>query len=158
MASRALLNQFAYQHLVPCIDVGVGILVADGRIEYVTGRVQMLSPGLACMVCTEKLDAEQVRRELLSEEQRKRDPYITGATVAQPAVISLNAIVSSAAVSMFLGAVTGTPYEARMLIYDGIRGSLRPAAMEPRPHCIVCSEDGALARGQSWNLPLRPGE
>lgn len=155
MASRAVLNQIAYQYLIPTIDIGVGILVSDGAIEYITGRTQMLAPGLPCMVCTEKLDAEQVRRELLSEEMRKADPYITGATLPQPAVISLNSTMSSAAITMFLSAIAGIPSEARMVIYDGIRGSLRPAAMQPRPQCIVCSYDGALARGSTWDLPMR---
>lgn len=155
MASRALLNQLAYQYLIPCIDMGVGIGVDHGKVQYVTGRTQMLSAGLPCLVCTDKLDAEQVRRELMTEEQRKSDPYITGAQVPQPAVISLNSTVSSAAITMFLAAVAGIPSDARMVIYDGVRGSLRPAAMAPRPHCIVCSHDGALARGATWQLPER---
>jgi len=155
MASRAVLNQIAYQMLIPCIDVGVGIGVGEGVVRYITGRTQMLSPDLPCLVCTDKLDAEQVRRELLTDEQRKQDPYIVGAVVPQPAVISLNSTMSSAAITMFLAAVTGIPSEARMVIYDGVRGSLRPAAMAPRPHCIVCSYDGALARGQRWRLPTR---
>jgi molybdopterin/thiamine biosynthesis adenylyltransferase len=155
MASRALLNQLAYQHLIPCIDMGVGIGVIDGKIQYITGRTQMLSPGLPCLVCTDKLDAEQVRRELMTEEQRRRDPYIVGALVPQPAVISLNSTVSSAAIMMFLAAVTGIPSDARMVIYDAVRGSLRPAAMAPRPHCIACSYDGALGRASTWQLPRR---
>lgn len=155
MASRAVLNQLAYQYLVPCIDVGVAVGVANREVQYVTGRTQMLSPSLPCLVCTELLDAEQVRRELLSEEQKKRDQYIVGASVPQPAVISLNSTMSSAAVTMFLSAVTGMPSNARMVIYDAIRGTLRPNAMTPRPHCIVCSLEGALARGTTWRLPTR---
>lgn len=155
MASRAVLNQLAYQYLVPCIDVGVAVGVVDRKIQYVTGRTQMLSPTLPCLVCTELLDAEQVRRELLTEEQRKRDPYIVGAPIPQPAVISLNSTVSSAAVTMFLSAVAGMPSDARMQIYDAIRGSVRPNAMTPRSHCIVCSHEGALARGSTWSLPTR---
>jgi molybdopterin/thiamine biosynthesis adenylyltransferase len=155
MASRAVMNQLAYQYLIPFVDVGVGIAVHDGKVQYITGRTQMLAPGLPCLVCTDKLDAEQVRRELLTEEQRKQDPYITGAAIPQPAVISLNSTMSSAAVTMFLAAVTGIRSDARMLIYDGVRGSLRPAAGPPRPHCIVCSTDGAFGRGQTWRLPTR---
>lgn len=155
MASRALLNQLAYQCLIPCIDMGVGIGVLEDKIQYITGRTQMLSPGLPCLVCTDKLDAEQVRRELMTEDQRRRDPYIVGAQVPQPAVISLNSTMSSAAITMFLAAVTGVPSDARLVIYDGIRGSLRPAAMAPRQHCIACSYDGALARGSTWDLPKR---
>ena len=155
MASRAVMNQLAYQYLVPCIDVGVGIYVNAGKVEYITGRAQMLSPGLACMVCTDKLDAEQIRRELMTEDERRKDQYIQGEKIPQPAVVSLNSTMSSAAVTMFLAAVTGIPSDARLLHYDGIRGSMRPAGMEPRPHCIVCSAEGALARGTSWTLPTR---
>ena len=155
MASRAVLNQLAYQHLIPCIDMGVGIGAEEGRIKYISGRVQMLSAGLPCLVCTDKLDAEQVRREMLIENQREADPYIQGAVVAQPAVISLNSTISSAAVTMFLAAVTGIPSAARMLTYDGMLGTLRAVAMDPRLHCIACSENGALARGASWSLPTR---
>jgi molybdopterin-synthase adenylyltransferase len=155
MASRAVLNQLAYQYLVPCIDMGVAIGVSGGQVRYISGRTQMLSPGLPCLVCTDKLDAEQVRRELMTPEQRNRDPYIVGEAVPQPSVISLNSTVVAAAVTMFLAAVTGVPSQARMVIYDGMRGSLRPAAMPPRPHCIVCSLEGALARGNAWSLSTR---
>lgn len=155
MASRALLNQVAYQYLIPCIDMGVGIHTNKGQIQYISGRTQMLSPGLPCLVCTDVLDAEQVRRELMTEEQRKLDPYIIGDNIPQPAVISINSLVSSAAITMFLSAVTGIPSEPRLLNYDGKRGILRPSVTDPRSHCIVCSYQGALARGNSWSLPLR---
>lgn len=155
MASRAFLNQLAYQHLIPCIDIGVGIGASGGAISYITGRTQMLSPGLPCLVCTDKLDAEQIRRELLTEEQLKQDPYVVGEKIPQPAVISLNSTMSSAAITMFLAAVTAIPSESRMVIYDAIRGSLRPAAMDPRPRCIVCSYEGGFARGNTWQLIKR---
>jgi len=155
MASRALINQFAYQNLIPCIDMGVAVGTQDGLVTYIAGRTQMLSPGLPCLVCTDKLDAEQVRREMLTPAQRAADPYIVGGGVEQPAVISLNATVTAAAVTMFLAAMTGIPSDARLLHYDGVRGTLRAAAMEPRPACIVCSPSGALGRGASWQLPSR---
>ena len=157
MASRAVLNQLAYQYLIPCIDMGVGIHVVDGDVRFIAGRVQMLSPGLSCLVCTDKLDFEQVRREMLTEVQRKTDPYILGEAVPQPAVISLNSTVSSAAVTMFLAAVAGVPSAARMLTYDGKLGSMRAAGMDPRPECVACSEEGALGRGEKWPLPTRKG-
>lgn len=154
-ASRAVLNQLAYQYLIPCIDMGVGIHVKDDAIRFIAGRVQMLSPGLPCLICTDKLNFEQVRREMLTEEQRKADQYIQGAEVKQPSVISLNSTVSSAAVSMFLAAVAGVPSAARMLSYDGKLGTMRAAAMDPRPGCIACSEEGGMGIGDNWPLPTR---
>ncbi len=49
--SRAVLNQFAYQYFVPMIDMGVVIITDNFKIKNIAGRVQLLSPGLACMVC-----------------------------------------------------------------------------------------------------------
>jgi molybdopterin-synthase adenylyltransferase len=154
-ASRALLNQIAYQYLIPCIDMGVAIYANAGTVTRVAGRVQMLSPGLPCLICANWLDSNQVRIEMLTSEQRRQDPYFIGHSVPHPAVISLNGTVSSAAVTMFLSAVAGFPSDARMLIYDGIRGAMRPTIMTPDANCIVCSQSGALARGTSWALPIR---
>lgn len=157
MASRAVLNQLAYQYLIPCIDMGVGIHAAEGDVRFIAGRVQMLSPGLPCLMCTDKLDFEQVRRDMMTDAQRQADPYIQGEAVPQPAVISLNSTVSSVAVTMFLAAVAGVPSAARMLTYDGKLGTMRAAGMDPRPGCVACSEDGGMGLGDKWPLPTRKG-
>jgi molybdopterin/thiamine biosynthesis adenylyltransferase len=154
-ASRAVVGQLAYQHLVPTFDMGVSITVRDGAVTHVTGRVQMLSPGLPCLTCTGALDSEQIRRELLTPEQRRADPYVDGANEPQPAVISLNSTMASLAVTMFLGAVTPAPAAARFQFYDGVRGTVRATRASQVESCIVCSTSGALARGGSWPLPVR---
>ena len=154
-ASRAVANQIAYQHLVPAIDMGVGIGVADGRVAHVTGRVQMLSPGLPCLTCGRAIDADQVRREMQTPEERAADPYVEGEHEPQPAVISINSTVSSLAVTMLLGAVTPIPAGPRHQRYDGLRGRVTEMAVAAHPRCVVCSPAGALARGASWPLPTR---
>ncbi|WP_081969402.1 HesA/MoeB/ThiF family protein [Paracoccus sanguinis] len=155
-ASRAVVNQAAYQHLVPAIDMGVSITVANGSVSHITGRVQMLAPGLPCLACCRALDAEAIRREMQTPEQRAADPYVHGVREPQPAVVSINSTVSSLAVTMLLGAVTPVPAKARHLTYDGIRGRVRETAFAVQPNCIVCSPAGALAKGSSWGLPVRP--
>lgn len=77
-ASRAVVGQIAYQYLIPCIDMGVSITVRATEITHVTGRVQMLAPDLPCLLCTRALDSEQIRREMLTPEQRAADPYVQG--------------------------------------------------------------------------------
>jgi molybdopterin/thiamine biosynthesis adenylyltransferase/proteasome lid subunit RPN8/RPN11 len=153
--SRAVLNQFAYQYLVPAIDMGVVIATAKGRITHVAGRTQMLVPGLACMACGNLLDAEQVRRDLMTDFERQQDPYIVGQPEPAPAVISLNATIASMAVTMFLNAIVGIPGSARFLNYNAMTGTCRPVLSVPHPSCIVCSHRGALARGDEWPLPAR---
>lgn len=155
--SRALLNQIAYQYLIPCIDMGVAIGANAGTIVSITGRVQMLAPGLPCLACGALLDPEAIRLDFLPEEQRKNEPYFVGGGVTQPAVISINGVVASLAVTMFLGAVAGVTSPARLLFYDGIKGSVRPTSCNVVPDCIVCSPTrGALAQGDLWPLPSSP--
>ena len=63
--SRSVLNQIAYQYLIPVIDMGISIRVQDGMISHITGRIQMLSPGLGCLVCGNLLDSNQVRWDFM---------------------------------------------------------------------------------------------
>lgn len=154
-ASRAVVNQAAYQHLIPGIDMGVRITVAQDIITHITGRVQMLSPGLSCLTCTRALDSKRILREMMTDEQRAADPYIDGLHEPQPAVISLNSTVASLAVTMMLGAVTPVPAGPRHQHYDGIRGQVRVKEEKVREGCITCSSQGSLARGSSWELPVR---
>jgi molybdopterin/thiamine biosynthesis adenylyltransferase len=154
--SRAVINQLAYQYLIPTIDIGVRVQAQLGKIRSMTGRIQMLSPGLPCLVCHNLLDPEEVRRDLLSEEARAHDPYIVGAVEPQPAVISLNGTVASLGITMMLSAVVGLPVPARHQLVLFNRGVVRVAASEPLPQCVVCSLKGALARGDTWPMPGRP--
>lgn len=153
--SRAVLNQLAYQFFVPVIDIGVRIDAKDGKITSVVGRVQQLAPGLPCLICESLLDSEQVRRDLLTDVERKRDPYIVGAQEAQPAVISINGVAASLAVTMFLSVTCGLPLATRHQIYLADRGTVRNVTSVPAPTCFVCSKEGAFGRGDRRQLPWR---
>lgn len=151
--SRAILNQIAYQYLIPCIDLGVAI-VSDGKqITHIAGRVQLLAPNQACLICTNNINTDQVRYDLMTEEQKKSDPYFLGQGEPAPAIVSVNSTVSSLATTMFLGVIAGLQTKARYLHYNGLQGAVRPVAAPADPNCIICSRFGALARGDSWPLP-----
>lgn len=154
--SRTVLNQIAYQYMIPAIDLGIHIQAKEGKVKTMAGRVQMLAPGLACLVCSNLLDPEQVRRDFLGPEARKRDPYISGAVEPQPAVISLNGTVASLGVTMMLSAVVGIPLSARYQIIRFERGVVRAVLQSQNADCIVCSLRGALGRGDAWPLPSKP--
>jgi len=153
--SRAVLNQFAYQYLVPVIDLGVAIVAADRKVTHIAARTQMLAPGLGCLMCGEMLNSEAVRVDLLTDYERAADPYIIGVHEPAPAVISLNATIASMAVTMFLSAAVGIPSNARLVNYNGITGVTRAAEITRHPTCIACSLRGALARANEWPLPAR---
>lgn len=154
--SRYVLNEFAYRFLVPSFDCGAVIAVDKGVVTHMSARVQMLAPSLSCLTCSNLLDPEQVRRDLLTDYERALDPYIEGGNAPQPAVISLNGATVSLSVTMFLGAFCGFPARSRHQRYDAMRGTVRNIDTAPVENCISCSNNGALAVGDSWPLPGRP--
>lgn len=154
--SRAVLNQIAYQHMIPVIDMGVRIDATEGVVSAISGRAQMLAPGLPCLVCTSFLNPEEVRRDFLDDADRAKDQYIVGSAEPQPAVVSLNGTVSSLAVTMMLAAVTGLPSAARHQVMIGRDGVIRAVAGECRSGCPVCSLNGAFGRGDAWSLMGKP--
>lgn len=153
--SRSVVQQVAYQHLIPCIDLGSTITQADGRITGIFGRVQLLTPGLPCLWCSELLDAGQVRQDLMNESERRLDPYIVGGREPAPSVISLNGTVVSLAVSMLLGVEAGAPIDATHVIYNARAATLRSVRGSAQDGCFICSRKGALAWGADRPLLTR---
>lgn len=153
--SRAVMQQVVYQYLIPAIDVGSIITASEGRVTGIHGRVQALAPGLPCLTCSELIDSEQVRRDLMSEQERNLDPYIEGANEPAPAVISINGTLTSLAVTMFMGMTVGVPTDGRYVLYNARKPSLRAVVGRQTPNCYICSPEGVLARGDSQPLYTR---
>lgn len=155
--SRHLINQVAYQYLVPAFDMGVSISRADGADDLALwAHACMLTPGRPCLWCAGHLDSNQVRRDLMTGAQRRADPYFNqpGSGVAQPAVISLTSTAASLAVTMFLSAAVGIPAPARHLTYDAGRGRAAPLEVSAITGCHYCGDAG-IAMGDEIPLPER---
>ncbi|MEK6805726.1 MAG: ThiF family adenylyltransferase [Pseudomonadota bacterium] len=151
-SSRAFISELAYAYLVPTFDIGVAISADKGEIKSITGRCQMLAPGLPCLLCSNAIDGRAVREELMTPEESKADPYFRGDGVRQPAVISLNSTMVSLAVTMFLSVFTGVPATSRWSTYDAMRGVVRSLGGSPNADCPFCGSDEACAAGDTWRL------
>lgn len=153
--SRSVIQQIAYQYLLPCIDMGSIIAMGEAGIHSILGRTQLLSPGEPCLWCSKLLDPEQIRRDLLTDAERKLDPYIPGANEVAPSVIWLNGIVVSLAVGMFMGVVAGADMPGRHWHYHAHRTALRRIESARNPDCFICSATGVLAKGPKQQLFAR---
>jgi molybdopterin/thiamine biosynthesis adenylyltransferase/proteasome lid subunit RPN8/RPN11 len=153
--SRAVIQQIAYQYLIPCIDVGSVLTAADGHVTGIHGRIQALTPDLPCLTCSGLIDAEEVRRDMMNETERRLDPYIQGAREPAPAVISINSTVTSLAVTMFMAITVGIPSEGRYVLYNAKGPSLRSVTASRNPACYICSPIGVLGRGDAQALFTR---
>jgi molybdopterin-synthase adenylyltransferase len=151
--SRAVLNRFAHQYLVPTVDMGIRLDARTGEVSAVGGQVTLVGAGLSCLRCSRLIDPERVRVESLPEAERHdlmREGYIQGMDDPEPSIISLNTTVAgmavTAGVSLFTKLLGGPP--PLQLRYDAQRGSV--FAVEPRhdPGCDVCSDsDGVKGLG-----------
>jgi len=153
--SRSVVQQVAYQYLLPCIDVGSTITVDSGEVTGIFGRVQLLGPDQPCLWCTGLLSSDEVRRDMMTEIERTADPYLQGARVPAPSVISLNGTVVSLAVTMLLGLSTSVPVDSRHLIYNARTSTLRPVRGVAKDDCFICSRAGAFGRGDAQRLFAR---
>jgi hypothetical protein len=96
---RMLLCKYAYQHVVPYIDVGAeiggdkeGIVSTDARTNYV-------APGRWCLRCTGLVSPRRLAFESLTGAERKRKialGYSDDLLIKQPAVMDLNMRAASA--------------------------------------------------------------
>lgn len=153
--SRAVLQQVAYQYLIPCIDLGVVIATHGLKVRHVGARIQLLAPGEGCFSCGGLLSPDAVRRDMMSEEELAADPYFIGRGEPAPAVMPLNGIVTSLGATMFMAMVTGAPMAARHLQYDQVRTRLRSVHTPSLAGCPICSDRGCFAAGDTWPLSVR---
>lgn len=152
--SRAVVNKLAYQYLIPTINVGAYIDVTPMGEARLRGRVQLLAPGQACLLCHGLLDSDRVRFELQSDAERKRDPYGLPQGTTQPAAISINSVVASFAVTMLLQVMTQLDGDVRSLSYDGVDARVRELVAKCAPRCPDCA-DKYVAAGDTERLYYR---
>lgn len=153
--SRSVVQQVAYQYMIPCIDMGSAITQKAQHITGIFGRVQLLSSGLPCLWCCGLLDATQVRRDMMNEAEKRRDPYMPGSQEPAPSVISLNGTVVSLAVTMLLGIVAGAPIDSTHVIYNARASTLRSVRSASQPECFICSKKGVHGWGDMRGLFTR---
>lgn len=61
--ARHILNHFAYAHLIPVIDGGIGVRFKDGGFSGVDWQLQTASPGRPCLECLGAYDPNDVSVE-----------------------------------------------------------------------------------------------
>ena len=105
-AGRLVLSRIASYLLTPVIDCGVLISSGyGGQLEGIDGRVSVLVPGAACLVCRERIDLQRAAAEMLSpDEHRLRvdEGYAPGLADVDPAVVAFTTQVAAAAVCELL--------------------------------------------------------
>jgi len=154
--SRMILNALAYQYYLPVLDLGVELQ----RRGAMGARLTWLEPGTPCLWCRGILDPVRVRSEQLPEATAAAEQergYVEALSEPAPAVISINGVIASLAVSEILARVTGFTGSAprpQMLLYRLGDGVVRRIGGLPQPGCPTC-QDRILGAGDLAPPPWR---
>jgi molybdopterin/thiamine biosynthesis adenylyltransferase len=110
-AGRLVLSRIATYLLTPVIDVGVLLSAdGDGRLAGIDGRITVLSPGSACLVCRGRIDLRRAASELMTPDERVRlenEGYAPALGGTEPAVVAFTTAVAAAAVNELLERLIG---------------------------------------------------
>ena len=137
--ARLVMTELASAHLVPYLDIGVGVEPLGSNVAF-GGRVAFYLPGGPCLACADELDFDEVAEDLESEAQHKiriargyaRDRAI------EPALMPLNTVCVGLAMTELLAFATGMRRVEPFSRYDGARTSLTRGRVELNPECPVC--------------------
>jgi hypothetical protein len=152
---RSVVNQIAYQYIVPTINVGMSIRTRDDRITDAVGVLDVLRPDLPCLWCRQFLRAGRIAAESMPREERdarQREGYVEGLETA-PSVVSVTTTLSGMAVTQFLQLLTdfmGPAGEIARLNYNIMDGTVRRGSSTILNGCI-CTK--ARAFGDLKRLP-----
>jgi molybdopterin/thiamine biosynthesis adenylyltransferase len=116
-AGRLVLSRLTTYLLLPVIDCGV-VLSSDAmdQLTGIDGRVTVLSPGNACLVCRDRINIARASAELLTPDERVRredEGYAPALVQTEPAVVSYTTLVAAMAVSELLERLIGYGPEPR---------------------------------------------
>ena len=142
-AGRLVLSRLATYMAVPVIDMGV-LFSSDpnGLLIGIDGRVTILSPGAACLVCRGRVDLARAGVELMSPDERRRlqdEGYAPALGGAEPAVVAFTTAVAAAAVTEMLERLIGFGPEPRpnevLLRWHEREISVNVSAPRPGHYC-----------------------
>jgi molybdopterin/thiamine biosynthesis adenylyltransferase len=146
--SRSILNQIAYQYLIPVINMGVRIDSDKGTIRAAASSVHVLRPGKPCLWCYSFLRAERIRAESLPIEERNtllREGYVEEINSSAPSIVPLTTTISGLAVTHFMQMVTdfmGHAGDLSCLSYDIMTPELRRGTTTIKKECICQKNKG----------------
>lgn len=140
---RLQLTEICARYAKPYFDLASDT-GGEGGAAWYGGRI-VFCDGTRCLSCLDLLDQEQMARDSMSPEQRAAHDEIYGVERAAldrsgPAVVSINGVVASLAVTEFMALVTGIREPVAHLRYRGDLTRLTQSLDPPHPGCSYCTE------------------
>lgn len=157
--SRAVVNAFAVQYVIPLIDLGFLIDIDEQTSQVIAavGEVRVVVPGGYCLSCAGVLDADRIKAEKASSEERAAHPgYYRALDIPDPSVITLNSTIASLAVTIGCDMLIPTMRPVHPLDsyrYNAVKGIVAHHQKTHNPLCGICGTEGRVAMGDLLPLP-----
>lgn len=161
-AGRLILNRFAYYYATPVIDLGLAIEVSKGKeipeIQALDGRVTVLQPGYACLLCRGVINPAIARDQLLKQQnpeeydRRKAEAYVHGEGNPSPSVVLFTTDVASMALQELVQRLQGFRGDDGAAAQRVRKFKLmddRRQGCNPQPHCPVCGSSAHWGMGDT---------
>nr|WP_248297613.1 ThiF family adenylyltransferase [Streptomyces sp. S1D4-11] len=159
-AGRMRLSRFSYAYLTPLIDCGIQVSAAgDGHVQDITGRVTVLHPGAACLICRNRVSTEIAaaqERSLQEQSRLEKEGYAPALPGTEPAVIAYTTATAAAAVNELLERLasygpTPPPSETLLRIHDR-KTSSTDQAPTPGHYCADTDPLNIGDTARYWGL------
>lgn len=154
-AGRLVLSRIATYLMTPVIDLGI-LLSSDaaGLLNGIDGRVTILAPGTACLVCRSRVDMARAATELMTPTERRRlahEGYAPALADTEPAVVAFTTAVAAAAVAELLERMIGygpNPRPSEILLRWHER-EISTNIVAPRPGHYCDPSTGRIGAGMT---------
>jgi molybdopterin/thiamine biosynthesis adenylyltransferase len=161
--SRLVFNALVHQYLIPGAQIGVKVSAdkMSGKITNIVANTRIVIPGNGgCLECHRLIPPDRLQEESLSPKALKAQKYVDDESVAEPSVITLNALSAAQAVNDFMMMFTGLysselqlPHQIHFAQERVIR-SVDPIYKQNCPDCSM-HPMSRRSRGDKARLPCR---
>lgn len=161
--SRLVFNAIVHQYLIPGAQIGIKPLVdISYRVDQiqVASRIVLPFPSGGCLSCNNLIPANRLALEGLSEKERRAQRYIDDDEIANPSVITLNALSAARVANDFMMMFTGLYSEqvnlGHLMEFAESR-ELYHVNHRTDERCLDCGKTSSSrrARGDHARLPCR---
>jgi molybdopterin/thiamine biosynthesis adenylyltransferase len=166
MLARTVVNQIAYQYLIPTLLVGSKPVIRrdTGDVLDVYAVVRTLGTAPGCLSCNGLINPARLSEESLADPRQViNQRYVDDPDVHAPSVITLNAMGAGWAANDFMQYITGLGrpcsgfriLRTNPVLQDAPHVTIQQAAVDPA--CYICGTAPRSVRGTGDNreLPTR---
>lgn len=152
--TRLILNQLSLYYYIPLIDMGIAFDSRNGKIYDILGRIDVITPDRACLLCRGVIDMKACASEMMSREEYNRQLKIGYAKELKDdnvQSVTYNTMIASQAINELIYILLGMRDRQRnshkIFKYYSERSTTAGINdMDKRSDCI-CNSHEKLGRG-----------